>query len=107
MPKPIALTEDTFQKTVLESSLPVIVDCWAPWCAPCNMISAFIEQIAEEYNGRATVCKLNIDENQSIAQKYGIMSIPTILYFKDGEIQDQVVGALPKEQLSSHLDNLL
>ena len=107
MPKPITVSEDTFQKTVLESPLPVLVDCWASWCAPCHIITPFLEQIAEEYDGRATVCKLNVDENQSLAQKFGIMSIPTILYFKNGEIQDQVIGALPKNELSSRLDNLL
>ncbi len=107
MAQPIKTTEDTFQTDVLENSLPVIVDFWADWCAPCKMVAPFLEQIAEEYDGRAVVCKVDVDENQSLAQKYSIQSIPTILFMKDGEVKDQVVGALPKEQLSSRLDALL
>ncbi len=107
MSKPIEVTEDTFQSTVLENPLPVIVDFWAVWCPPCKMIAPFLEEIAEENDGKAVVCKVNVDENQTLAQKYGVRSIPTLLFFKDGEVKDQVVGALPKDQLVSRLDTLL
>ncbi|HUT63637.1 MAG TPA: thioredoxin [Anaerolineae bacterium] len=107
MAQPIQTTEDTFKADVLENPLPVIVDFWAVWCPPCKMIAPFLEQIAEEYDGRAVVCKVDVDKNQSLARKYGIQSIPTILFMKNGEIKDQVIGALPKEQLASRLDALL
>ena len=107
MAQPIQTTEDTFKADVLENPLPVIVDFWAVWCPPCKMIAPFLEQIAEEYDGRAVVCKVYVDKNQSLARKYGIQSIPTILFMKNGEIKDQVIGALPKEQLASRLDALL
>ncbi|MBT4482133.1 MAG: thioredoxin [Candidatus Latescibacteria bacterium] len=107
MAKPIVVTDDTFQSTVLENSLPVIVDFWAEWCPPCKMISPILEQIAEEYDGKAAVCKVNVDENQELARKYEVRSIPTLLFMKDGEIKEQVVGALPKDQLESRLNALL
>jgi len=107
MSKEIEVTEATFQSTVLESDVPVIVDFWAEWCPPCRMIEPFLEEMSEEYDGRAKICKVNVDENQGLAAKYGIMSIPTLLFVKDGEIKDQVVGALPKEQLVSRLEALL
>ena len=107
MAKPIEVNDTTFQSTVIESALPVIVDFWAVWCPPCKMIAPIIEQIADDYAGKAVVCKVNVDENQTLAQKYGIRSIPTILFFKGGEIKDQVVGALPKDQFTSRLDALI
>jgi len=107
MPKPTEVTADTFEEKVLESSVPVIVDFWAEWCPPCKMIAPILEEIAGEYDGRVLICKLNVDENQAIAQKYGIRSIPTLLFIKDGQIQDQVVGALPKDMLTVQLEKLL
>ncbi len=107
MSKEATVTEKTFQSTVLESSVPVLVDFWADWCPPCKMIAPILEQIAEEYDGKALVCKVNVDENQALAQKYGVMSIPTLIFFKDGEIKDQAIGALPKDQLVSRLDALI
>lgn len=107
MGKVIEVTDDTFQNTVLESQTPVIVDFWATWCPPCRILAPIVEEIAGEYDGRVTVCKVDVDKNQALAQKYGIRSIPTVLFFKNGEVQDQVVGALPKDQLSSKLDALL
>lgn len=107
MVKPIEVTEATFQSTVIESALPVVVDFWAVWCPPCKMIAPIIEQIANDYDGKAVVCKVNVDENHILAQKYGIRSIPTMLFFKGGQIKDQVVGALPKDQLTSRLDVLI
>ncbi len=107
MSKETTVTEETFQSTVLESSVPVLVDFWADWCPPCKMIAPILEQISEEYDGKALVCKVNVDENQSLAQKYGVMSIPTLIFFKDGEIKDQAIGALLKDQLVSRLDALI
>jgi len=107
MSKEIELTEATFKSEVLDSEVPVIVDFWAQWCPPCKMIAPFLEQMAEEYDGTAKICKLNVDEEQNIAAQYGIRSIPTLLFFKGGEIKDQVVGAMPKDQLVARLKNLL
>ena len=107
MAKPIEVTDQTFQALVIDSSLPVIVDFWATWCPPCRMIAPFLEQIADEYEGKATICKVDVDHNHALAQKYNVRSIPTILYFKNGQIRDQVVGALPKEQLAVRLTALL
>ena len=107
MAKPIEVTDQTFQAHVIDSLLPVIVDFWATWCPPCRMIAPLLEQIADEYEGKATVCKVDVDHNHALAQKYNVRSIPTILYFKNGQIKDQVVGALPKEQLAARLTALL
>ncbi|MCE5249012.1 thioredoxin [bacterium] len=107
MAKPMEVTADIFDQTVLKNPLPVIVDFWAVWCPPCKLIAPFLEEIAGEYEGRAVVCKVDVDKNQQLAQQYGIRSIPTLLFFKGGEIKNQVVGALPKNQLASHLDALL
>jgi len=103
----IILTEDNFQKEVLESDIPVMVDFWAEWCAPCLMIAPTIEEISQEYSGRLKVGKLNVDENQNLAAKYGIRGIPTLLIFKEGEVIEQIVGALPKEALKSKIENTL
>jgi thioredoxin 1 len=107
MAKPIEVIDQTFQALVIDNSLPVIVDFWATWCPPCRMIAPFLEQIAEEYEGRAVICKLDVDNNHATAQKYNVRGIPTLLFFKDGQIKDQVVGALPKEQLIDRLKVLL
>ncbi len=107
MAKPIEVTEDTFQKTVIENTLPVVVDFWATWCPPCKILHPIMNEIAEDYDGRVVVCKVDVDKNQSLAQKYGVRSIPTVFMFKGGEIKDQAVGALPKEQLSIKIDAVL
>ena len=101
------VTSDTFKSDVLENSLPVIVDFWATWCPPCKMIAPILEEIAGEYDGRAVVCKIDVDQNQSIAQEYDVRSIPTILFVKGGEVMDQVIGALPKSDFVSRLESLL
>lgn len=103
----IILTEDNFQKEVLESDIPVMVDFWAEWCAPCLMIAPTIEEISQEYSGRLKVGKLNVDENQNLTAKYGIRGIPTLLIFKEGKVIEQIVGALPKEALKSKIENTL
>jgi len=95
----IITTDDNFKQEVLEADLPVLVDFWAPWCAPCHMVAPAVEEIAAEYKGRLKVCKLNVDEGRGTASGYGIMSIPTLAVFKGGELVDKVVGALPKPDL--------
>jgi thioredoxin 1 len=107
MAKPIEVTDQTFQALVIENSLPVIVDFWATWCPPCRMIAPFLEQIADEYDGKAAVCKVDVDLNHAVAQKYNVRSIPTLLFLKDGQIIDQVVGVISKEQLAARLTVLL
>lgn len=94
-------------KTLLAEGTPLVVDCWAPWCGPCRMLGPVIEELANEYDGQVRVGKLNVDENELIPQEYGIMSIPTVLYFKNGELVNRTVGALPKAQLKQAIDQLL
>ena len=103
----IILTEDNFQKEVLESDTPVLVDFWAEWCAPCLMIAPITEEIAQEYSGRLKVGKLNVDENPTIAAKYNIQSIPTLLIFKEGKVIEQIIGALSKKALKSKIEVIL
>jgi thioredoxin 1 len=107
MSKVLEVTDDTFQSTVLESPIPAVVDFWATWCPPCRILGPIVEELSGEYDGKALICKIDVDDNQGLAQKYGIMSIPTVLFIKDGEIKEQVVGALPKEQLAAKIDALL
>lgn len=101
------VTDENFEDEVIGSELPVLVDFWAVWCGPCRMVAPFVEQIAEEYKDRLKVAKLNVDENQAVPAKYGIMSIPTLLLFKGGELKETIVGALPKDKIvaavSKHL----
>ena len=107
MVKPIEVTDATFPSLVLQNPLPVLVDFWATWCPPCRMIAPFVEQIAADFEGRAAVCKVDVDQNHAIAQQYNVRSIPTLLFFKNGEIKDQVIGALPKDQLVAKLNALM
>ena len=95
----IELTKDNFQEEVLNSELPVVVDFWAAWCGPCRAIAPTIEAIAVEYKGKVKVCKLNVDENNELASQYHVMSIPTILFFKDGKVDKQHVGLISKEKM--------
>lgn len=98
------LTDNNFKKEVLESDLPVLVDYWASWCGPCKMISPLIEDLAKEYAGKIKIGKLNVDESPKTATLYGIMSIPTLILFKDGKVVDQVVGALNKAELKKKIE---
>src|SRR5689334_18550789 len=107
MGQAVAFTGADFEEQVLKSPVPVLVDFWAVWCGPCKMIAPHVETLATEYDGRVKVGKVNIDEERDITEKYGIMSIPTLLFFKDGKVVDQVVGAVPKSTIASKLESLL
>lgn len=100
----VEVTDANFESEVLQSDLPVLVDFWAEWCAPCRMVSPVIEELAVEMAGRVKVAKLNVDLNRETATKYDIMSIPTVILFEGGAISKQVVGALPKESLLKELE---
>ncbi|NDV61832.1 thioredoxin [Puniceicoccales bacterium CK1056] len=95
----INVSEATFDETLSSTANPVIVDFWAPWCGPCRTIAPILEEVAKEKSGSVTVTKVNVDENQGLAQKYNVRAIPTILFFKDGELKDQAVGLLSKDDL--------
>ena len=103
----IILNESNWEEEVIKSNIPVMIDFWAAWCAPCLIISPIVEEISNEYGDKIKVGKLNVDENPSIAGRYSIMGIPTILFFKDGNIVDQVVGAVPKRILEEKVKKIL
>lgn len=105
--EPLHLTDATFEKEVLESDLPVLVDFWAPWCGPCRMVAPVIKELAAEFDGRMVVAKLNTDENSETAIKYGIMSIPSMIIFKNGQEAERMIGARPKQALAEALETFL
>jgi len=103
----VQLRKSNWEEEVLKSDIPVMVDFWAPWCAPCKMVSPIVLELAEEYKGRIKVGQLNTDEESEIATEYGIMSIPTLMFFKRGEVIDQVIGAVPKEYIVQKIEEVL
>ena len=103
----VELNGNNFQQEVLESSIPVLIDLWASWCMPCRMISPIVEELGNDNQGKLKVCKLNTDENQNIAARYGIQGIPTLLFFKDGQEVDRIVGVTPKPIIQQKLDAIL
>ncbi len=103
----ITLTEDNFEREVLKSKQPVLVDFWADWCAPCHRIAPAIEELAHEFDGSATIAKLNVDEQPELARRYGIRSIPSLLLFRSGEVVDRIAGVQPKRVLSEKLTQLV
>jgi len=103
----IKLTDQNFESEVIKSEMPVLVDFWAEWCGPCRMIAPIVEEFAKEYNGKLKVCKLDVDAHGSIAQQFRILSIPTVVIFKDGKVASQIVGAVPKKEFQKHIDKVM
>jgi thioredoxin 1 len=105
--KPVEITDENFENEVINSDKPVLIDFWAVWCGPCKMIAPIVEELAEEYDGKVKVGKLDVDSNQQTSIKYGVRSIPTLLIFKDGKLADTIIGAVPKNNIVSRLDAVL
>ena len=105
--EPINVSDDAFEKTVVESDLPVIVDFWAPWCGPCKMVAPILEKIAKEYSGKVIVAKVNTDNHSEWANKFGVQGIPTMLFMAGGKVVHQQVGALPEPMVRNILDQFL
>jgi len=103
----VTLTDRNFQSEVIESKNPVLVDFWAPWCGPCQAMGPVIRELAEEFQSRAVVAKVNVDDHQEIATRYGIQSIPTLMIFQNGKVVDQMVGTMPKSALAQKIEDQL
>ncbi|MBI4845495.1 MAG: thioredoxin [Candidatus Omnitrophica bacterium] len=102
----IALTADNFELEVMKSDIPVLVDFWAQWCGPCRVVAPIIDELAQEYKGKIKVCKLNVDDAAQIAARFGVMSIPTLIFFNKSKVVKQITGAMPKEQLVEEMARL-
>ena len=107
MTKPIVVDDSNFDQTVLQAEVPVLVDFWAPWCRPCLMVAPILDELAEEYSGRITVSRMDVEQNPRTAVKYGIMAIPNLIIFKNGRPASQIVGYKPKAELKKDLDAIL
>ena len=107
MGQPLHITEDTYQAEVLESDKPVVIDFWVTWCGPCKMIAPIIEEMATEFEGKAKICKVDVDNNQQIAMQLGIRSIPTVMIFSGGKVVETIIGAVPKQQITDRLNEHL
>ena len=103
----VNVDDSSFQQEVVESELPVLVDFWAPWCGPCNIVGPIVAEIAQEYAGKLKVCKVNVDNANATANAFGIRGIPTLIIFKGGEAVEQIVGAVPKPEITTKIDALL
>ncbi|PKM85862.1 MAG: thioredoxin [Firmicutes bacterium HGW-Firmicutes-12] len=103
----VSLGDDTFKQEVLEATGPILVDFWAPWCGPCKMLGPVVEELAGDYQGKAKICKLNVDESSKTAGEFGVMSIPTMVVFKDGKEVNRLVGFMPKANIAKVLDQIL
>ena len=104
--KPITITDENFETEVMKSELPVLIDFWAAWCGPCKMIAPIVEELASEFEGKFKIGKLDVDDNQQTAIKFGVRSIPTVLLIKDGEVKDTIIGAVPKNVFVEKLNSL-
>jgi thioredoxin 1 len=107
MAEPVEVNEQNWDELVINSDVPVLVDFWAEWCGPCKMIAPSVHDIAEEYDGKLSVGKLDVDSNPNIAMQYGVRSIPALIFFKDGKPVDQIIGAVPKGVLKKKVDSVL
>jgi thioredoxin 1 len=107
MSKPVEIKEVKFNEMVLQAKTPVLVDFWAPWCGPCRMVAPVVDELANEYNGKVAFVKINVDDNPRIASQYGVMSIPTLIIFKNGQPVSNIVGFRPKAELKKNLDTAL